>query len=287
MKPLLPILALLLVLVGCQPQTGSDRPVVTVSIEPQKYLLEQIVGDKVEVKTLMASGGNPETYEPTFTHLMNVDNSLAYFRVGGLGFEEAILGKIQEANPDLKIYDTSKGIKPVMGTHYHGDALHVETEPDPHTWSSVKNARVIIRNMVEAMKSVDPDNSKYYQKNYERFDQTLDSLDKVYSARLLPHKNEAFLVWHPSLSYFARDYGLEQIAVGQEAKESSVRDLQDAIDHAVDHRARVFFFQKEYDSRQAEAVNEKVGGRRVDINPLSPDWLGEMDRIVNALTDGK
>ena len=59
-------------------------------------------------------------------------------------------------------------------------------------------------------------------------------------------------VWHPSLSYFARDYGLEQISLGTEGKEMSAKSLTEAIDKARDKGVGVFFFQKEYDSRQAE-----------------------------------
>ena len=86
---------------------------------------------------------------------------------------------------------------------------------------------------------------------------------------LASKKGTAFLVWHPSLSYFARDYGLLQISVGQEGKEASVQQLQSKIDEAKAHNAEVFFYQKEFDSRQAEVVNEQIGAEMVIINPLN------------------
>ena len=51
----------------------SQKPVVTVSLQPQKYFLEKIVGDKIDVKCLLDSGGNPETYEPSLTHWVNLE----------------------------------------------------------------------------------------------------------------------------------------------------------------------------------------------------------------------
>lgn len=266
---------------GC---TGAppEQKIVTVSIEPQKFMLEQITGDKVQVRCLLSDGANPETYDPSMTHMFNLQHSLGYLRMGNIGFEAALLDKIHESNPDLPIFNTSKGIVPLMGTHGHGGVRHEMV--DPHTWSSVKNARIIAANMYEAMRQIDPENEEYYQRNLERFDSRLDSLDKVLSQQLAPLKGKAFLVWHPSLSYFARDYGLEQIVVGgEEHKEMSVNALRDVINEAREHDATVFFSQRDFDSRQVSAVNEEISARQVRIHPLSYDWEGEMMTIADAL----
>ena len=266
----------------------SQKPVVTVSLQPQKYFLEKIVGDKIDVKCLLASGGNPETYEPSLTHLVNLENSEAYFMIGNLGFETAIIERVKNNNPDLKIYNNSEGVDLLVGTHgecCHHNHLSVEHshDIDPHTWSSVKNARIMAKNMCDAMIEVDKKNAVYYTKNYKHFVSKLDSLDARLTSMLAPKKGTAFLVWHPSLSYFARDYGLLQISVGQEGKEASVQQLQSKIDEAKAHNAGVFFYQKEFDSRQAEVVNEQIGAEMVIINPLNYQWNHEMLIIADAI----
>ena len=266
----------------------SQKPVVTVSLQPQKYFLEKIVGDKIDVKCLLASGGNPETYEPSLTHLVNLENSEAYFMIGNLGFETAIIERVKNNNPDLKIYNNSEGVDLLVGTHgecCHHNHLSGEHshDIDPHTWSSVKNARIMAKNMCDAMIEVDKKNAVYYTKNYKHFVSELDSLDARLTSMLAPKKGTAFLVWHPSLSYFARDYGLLQISVGQEGKEASVQQLQSKIDEAKAHNAGVFFYQKEFDSRQAEVVNEQIGAEMVVINPLNYQWNHEMLIIADAI----
>lgn len=90
-------------------------------------------------------------------------------------------------------------------------------------------------------------------------------------------------MWHPSLSYFARDYGLHQIALSPEGKEMSVEDISRAVETARRDSARVMFFQKDADSRQAQTVNDQIGARVVEINPLDYDWKGEMLNIANAM----
>lgn len=270
-----------MIAVGCGSKV-KERPIVTVSIQPQKFFLEKIVGEKMEVKCLLASGGNPETYEPAITHLVNLEKSEAYFCIGNIGFEAAIIDKVHANNPDLKIYNNSEGIALIVGTHGHSYDGH-SYEVDPHTWSSVKNAKTIATNMYKAIADIDPSNQSYYAKRYDAFMAELDSLDSHISQMLAPKRDAAFLVWHPSLSYFARDYGLHQISIGVEGKESSVQSLQHQIEHAREDSVQVFFFQKGFDSRQAQVINEQIGAEMISINPLNYYWDEEMLSIASAI----
>ncbi len=280
--PIIVTIAAWLGLLAACTATTHDKPIVTVSIEPQKYLLEQITGDRVEVRTLIANGANPETFDPSVNHIMNLAKSIGFLRMGNIGFEAAILDKVHGEHPDLPIFNTSIGVIPVTGTHSHDGVTH--NVIDPHTWTSVKNVKIITKNMLNAMTEIDPSNASYYRTNYEHFAARLDSLDNAFDERLAPHKGEAFMVWHPSLSYFARDYGLEQIPAGSaDSKEMAMGALKDVIDHAADHNVKVFFLQKDLDGRQAEALGAQLDIEKVTVNPLAYDWETEMTAIVDAI----
>lgn len=281
----LPIALLLLgaVLPACN-RNLDNKPTITVSIQPQKYFLEKIAGDKWEVKCLLSNGANPESYDPAMTHLLNLESSKAYFRMGNIPFESAIINKVHNNNPALKIYNNSEGIELITGTHSHGDIKHADA-PDPHTWTSVKNARIIATNMYNAMSDLDPKHKDTYSRNYLKVLESLDSLDSSIDSLLAPKRGESFVVWHPSLSYFARDYGLHQISLSPEGKEASVNMLQEAVDSARTSGARVIFYQKEIDSRQAETANRQIGATMVNINPLSYNWDKEIYNIANAIAE--
>lgn len=274
----------------------QPKPVVSVSIEPERALLEQIAGDRLEVRSLMAKGGNPESYEPSFSHLANLRNSLAYFRMGNLGFESAILEKVMAGNPDLPIYCVSDSICLIAGTHghshshadEHADGHAHETQAyDPHTWTSVKNARIIAANMLRGLKEVDPANADYYTANFIRLTAGLDSLDAALTRKLEPHRGETFVVWHPSLSYFARDYGLHQLSLGDENKEPSVAMTRSLIDSARASGARVMFLQQDFDRSRVQSITDASASgeamRTVTINPLSPRWADELTAIADAI----
>ena len=285
---LLFLVTVTLLLQGCGSK-DSDKLKITVSLEPQRYFLEKIVGDKIEVSCLLAKGGNPESYEPSMNDMMTLEKSAAYLKMGNVGFEQVLADKLKQNNKTLNVYDVSKGIEPIYGTHdccehhHHEGEHHHEGDIDPHTWTSIKNAKVITKNMYDVVIKVDAKNADYYKTNYDKLMASLDSLDNYASEKLASHKGVAFLVWHPSLSYFARDYGLEQITIGQIGKELSAKQLQEQIDNARNHKARVFFFQKEFDSQQASVVNNQIDATMITINPLSYDWETEIRRIVDAI----
>jgi len=273
---MLPLSAL--IATGCSDRRTS-RPIVTVSIPPQKMLLEQIVGDKYDIRCLLSGASDPENYDPSFTNLLNTDKSVAFLCMGNIGFEKAVIGKIHNSSPDLPIFNTSEGVTPITGTHG-------ADETDPHTWTSVVNARIIASNMLRAMTAVDPDSKGLFTENYKRLTHRLDSLDNTLRATLANAPCKSFVVWHPSLSYFARDYGLTQIVVGgMENKEISIPILQENIEKARKSGSQIMFVQKEADSRQAETVSGHIGIRTVEIRPLAYDWEQELIKIADAIAN--
>ena len=82
---------ILLYIGGCSAKSVFDKPVITVSIQPQKYMLEKIAGDKWDIKCLLSNSADPESFDPGMTHLLNLENSKAYFKIGNIPFESAII----------------------------------------------------------------------------------------------------------------------------------------------------------------------------------------------------
>ena len=142
--------AVVLTLSACRRDAVSadERPVVTVSIEPLRYLTEQLAAGRFRVVTMVPRGSSPENYEPSPQQLVDLADSRAYFRVGTLGFERTWMAKFVDNAPDLKVYDTSAGIAPVRSGHRH-DGQAVD-DTDPHTWMSPENVRLIARHICQA-----------------------------------------------------------------------------------------------------------------------------------------
>ena len=63
----------------------------------------------------------------------------------------------------------------------------------------------------------------------------------------------------------------------------SARQLKDIIDHASADSIRVFFFQRQYDARQARTISDAIGSRMVTIDPLAFDWDRQIIQIADEL----
>ncbi len=277
---------------GCRSGESDERPVLVVSIEPQRHTLEQLAGDRYKIVTMMPSGENPETFEPSPVRRMELENAKAYFTTGRLLFED----KLYMADKDTSKYvDTSAGIDLIYGTHSHGGD-HAEAHSDghgdgeehhvadPHVWSSLKNVRIMARNITAALIRIDPENSDEYTGRLKNYDRHLDSLDNSYREKLARVSNKVFFTWHPSLSYFARDYGFNQISVSSESKDISAERLAELLEMAKDNNVKKFIYQGQLDSRHAELIGTSLEVDAIDFNGLEYNWEEELSKVVDGLS---
>lgn len=271
-----------LLLAGCTKNSNQEvKPTIAVSIEPLRNIAEQIAGDDFTVETILDRGANPETFDPSMSRRAAVDKSVAFFTIGAFPFEEKLS---LSAGERIKTTDVSDGIKRVYGTHTHSNGAECHHEADPHTWTSAKNAKIIAENIAGALSELNPDHAVVYKHRLDSLVNVIDALDEKIKLQLADLPSRSFAIWHPSLSYLARDYQLKQISVGQENKEVSPRRLKEILENASSEGIRVFFFQKEFDSRQAMTINEHLGSRLVVIDPLDYDWMKQLQTIADELS---
>lgn len=277
--------ACVLALSACS-RRAADKPVLMVSVEPQRAVLERLVGDEFEVASLLGRGSDPENFEPSMGERLRVDAAEVYFATGVLPFEE----RLRESS-GTRFADTSEGVEFIYGTHSHAGEEHDcdhdghghSGAPDPHYWTSARGAKVIAANMAAVLAKLHPEMADSIRARLTRAVAHYDSLDAALALRLAPVRSRSFAVWHPSLSYFARDYGMRQLTLGAEGKELSARALGEAISRARADSVAVFFYQEAVDSRQAGAMSAGIGSRLVRINPMAYDWEGQLILAADAL----
>ncbi len=272
---------------GCRSGTKEEK-MLSVTIEPQRYFLENIVGDSYKINTIVPAGVSPETYEPTPTMMMKLRESAIYFKVGFLGFENAWADNLAKNNPDVKIVNCSEGIELIYGEHHHatgkseGEDEHVLL-PDPHVWSSPKTARIFSENMYKALVEYDSLREEFYRQNFLALVQRIDRTDSIITRLLADIPSRSFIIYHPALSYLARDYGLKQYSIEFEGKNPSPAQMKALIDIARKEGINVVFVQQGFDMKNAVVVANEIGAKVYRINPLAYEWDKEMIRIARIL----
>ena len=282
MKKLIYILTLFILSACGNTTQKSEKPILTVTLEPLRYFTEAIAGDNYEVVSMVPKGSSPESYDPTPQQLVNLSKSQAYFRIGYIGFEQAWMKKLEANCPNMKVYNTSKGIDLIRDKgHWHGDHFH-EGGVEPHVWNSTQNALIIADNIYQALCELDSTHQVDYQKRLDVLKQTIRQTDANVHT-LLENADSTFLIYHPALSYFARDYGLKQVSIEEGGKEPSPAQLKALIETCRNENVHTIFVQQEFDQRNAQLIANELGVNIVSINPLSYDWVKEMIRIAEAL----
>ena len=282
MKKIIYILTLLILCACTNTPQKNEKPIITVTIEPLRYFTKAIAGDNFQVISMVPKGSSPESYDPTPQQLVNLSQSQAYFRIGYIGFEQAWMDKLEANSPDMKVYDTSVGVDLIRGEgHWHGDHYH-EGGVEPHIWNSTQNALIIAENIYKALCELDAAHQADYQKRLDVLKETIRQTDENVKA-FLKNADKTFLIYHPALSYFARDYELKQISMEEGGKEPSPAQLKALIETCRKEKIHTIFVQQEFDQRNAQLIANELGINIVSINPLSYDWAEEMVRVAKAL----
>ena len=270
---------------SCTNQQKSIEPTLTVTIEPLRYFTETIVGDKFQVVSMVPDGTSPETYDPTPQQLVALTKSSAYLRIGHIGFEQSWIKKLQENTPNLPFYDTSVGIDLIHATCSHSDNNigHHHNGIEPHTWNSTRNACIIADNIYQAVSELDPNNATFYKNRLDSLKQIINQTNTEVQ-KLLATADTTFLIYHPALTYFARDYGLTQISIEEAGKEPSPSHLQQLIKTCQKNGTKIIFVQKEFDVHNAQMIAKEIGVEVVPINPLNYHWQEEMILIAKSLS---
>ena len=274
-------------LIGC-----ADRKIVVenraiVTIAPLKPLVEAILDDDFEVSVLVPQGASPETFEPTPKQLSEVESARFVFGTGLLEFEQELLHRIAR---NEQIINLSQGIELIAGTcshahHAHANYSHSHAHGiDPHIWCSPKSIGKMAENMYSAIAREMPD-SVNYDKNYTTLCIKLLEFDEEIAELCRQSKCSTFVIYHPALTYLARDYGLTQVAVEHDGKEPSAKHLAKIIEQARAEEVKHIFYQSEFPASSVEVICQDIGATAVEINPLKEDIFENIRHIVTLITE--
>ena len=285
------ILAIFTILLffGC-----SERKIVidnraVVSIAPLKPLVKNILGEDFEVSVLVPQGASPETFEPTPKQLREVESARFVFGTGLLEFEQELLHRIAR---NEQIINLSQGVELVAGTcshaHtaecHHAHHSHHTHGIDPHIWCSPKSLGKMAENTYQAIAREMPDSAKYAER-YTTLCIKLLELDEEVAEMCRQSPRSTFFIYHPALTYLARDYGLTQVAVENEGKEPSAKHLANIIEQARNEGIKHIFYQSEFPASSVEIICKDINATAVEINPLDENVFENIRHIVTLITE--
>ena len=261
---------------GCTSRRQADGELLYVSILPLRSLVQGIVGDDFDIEV-----ASPETFEPTPRQFVGLNKARMVFNVGLIDFETTLLAKIED---QAKVVNLSRGIELIAGTCSHGSHGHTHTHGiDPHVWTSPRALQKMAENAYEAIREAYPDSVKY-ETNYRLLQQELKALDERTAARIAASDVEYFIIYHPALTYYARDYGLRQIAIEADGKEPSAKQLTQLIRQAREDGVRRILYQSQFPASAVEVIARDIDAEYAEVDPLREDVIANIEEITGIIT---
>lgn len=278
-----------LLLAVCCLVYGYAKPIVSVSVPPQAYFVQQIAGDSVEINVIIPPNVDEHNFDIKPQTMQSLEKSSVYFTTG-LEIEKILLQKLKDYKGiNVVSLNEDESMSHSHDTHEHHDHDHDAHEHshdnDPHVWLNPKLVAVQAEKITEALIKVEPKNSKLYADNLRTFLDRIQKLDSDIKDDLADIKHREFIVYHPSLGHFAEAYAFKQIPIEINGKEPKPKDMQGLIEYAKKERIGIILIQPGFADSLARQIARECGAEVVVINHLSQDWEQEMRKIAKVLAE--
>ena len=288
---------------GCSmigsPRENSTKMKILVTVLPEAGYIQAIGGDRVEVFVAVPPGADPHTFEPSARDMVKFSDADIYFTLGKgmLPLEDNLVSRLSSMNPRMAVAETTPGIELLLGSDEHGEGTREENQtlgagytgnshevPDPHIWVSLKNTPVIVNHIYDALTRIDPANAPYYQANRDTLLANISQMDNEVSKVLEKTPRKKFIASHASWGYFARDYGMTQVVIGQPGKEATSKDIETLIRTAREEGITIIVTEPQYSRKAADMISDAINGSVVMVDPLAPVMPQELQRLAHVLS---
>ncbi|HVO72379.1 MAG TPA: metal ABC transporter substrate-binding protein [Ignavibacteriaceae bacterium] len=174
-------------------------------------LVKQVGGEKVTVDYLCRGDQDPHFLEVLPSYMLKIRKADIMFEIG-LGLELWAPQLIDGSrNSNLKLIDLSSGINKKDVPAGKIDASQGDIHPygNPHYWLDPNNAKIMAKEILDALADADADNFNYYNSNYEKFISRLDEKIKQWESLMSKVKGKPVIFFHASWVYFADHFGIK------------------------------------------------------------------------------
>jgi zinc transport system substrate-binding protein len=258
------------ILAGCMISSGAaagERLTAFVSIPPQKYLVERVGGDRVQVHVMLKPGQAPETYDPAPRQMAQLATAQIYFRIG-VPFERRWIKTIAGQNPGLQVVEC---------------CAQMVRDGDPHTWVDPNNARAMAAQIKEVLSRRLPEGATSIAANYAALAADLEQLDRDILTILNNRRTDYFIVSHSGWRYFADAYGLRQLALDDNGREKGPRGLADLVTLARREGIRTVFIQAQHPTGAAYTLARELDAAAVTIDNLAEDYIDNLYQVSKLI----
>lgn len=266
----IPSLFLLACLAGAGQAHAAPLKVVA-SFSILGDFVSEVGGERVALTVIAGPGQDAHVYEPRPADVAAV-SAADLVVVNGLHFE-GFLGRLIKAGagkaPVVALSEGAALLPAQAGgdhVHAHGDAAaHAEDDGhyDPHAWQAVPNAQIYVRNLAQALCSVDAAGCDDYRARAQAYVERLGAVDAELRAALgsLPPQRRTVLTAHAAFRYFGHAYGLTFLSPAglSTDAEATAADMRRLVEQLRRQQVAGIFLEQNANPRLVQRLASETG----------------------------
>ncbi len=214
-------------------------------------------GGEAIVVTILPAGANPHTFELAPQAVKELEGARVIFMIGH-GFDDWVKA-IGESLPKTKTFTVDSGIN-----------LLKSGAEDPHYWLSIANAKIIAKNIAQALSELEPEKKDQFQSNLDRYIRQLDETDRSIRKMFSGLSARKIITFHDGWRYFANDYGLEVVGTveSSQGSEPTAKRLAHLGDVIREQKIKILFSEPAVSKTVAESVAKDFHLRLYELDPM-------------------
>ncbi|WP_227870632.1 metal ABC transporter solute-binding protein, Zn/Mn family [Orrella marina] len=259
--------------------TRPDPLKVVASFSILADMVEQVGGSQVQVHSLVGRDADAHVFNPTPKDTRELAQADLVV-INGLGFEGWLERLVKASGFKGPVVVASEGIEALDGEEdhdrdhhehhgHHNDHdnrhLHDHGPIDPHAWQSLRNAKVYVANIRDALIEARPQAREELTARAASYIVEIEALDQQLTAALavIPENKRKALISHDAFGYLAHDYGIEFLPVQgwSTGREASASDVASLIRQVRDGKVQAYFIENMSDARVLQRIADETGAR--------------------------
>lgn len=278
MKNVFLLAALSLTVLSCKVKTQNDPKNIKIvcSTTIIRDCVQQIVGDSVEVVSLMGPGIDPHSYKARPSDIQTL-RSATVIVYNGLHLEGKMAGIFEKLGKTRSVFAVSGSIPreklivtdPAAGTN------------DPHIWFDPGTWNQGLGGVVRNLGEKYPARKAAFLASFERFKRSTAVLQQELSDSLatIPPAQRVLITSHDAFHYFGRAFGIPVKALQgiSTTQEPGVRDVVNLVNFIVDNKIRSIFVEHSVSPKAIRSVIESCARKGWNVRiggTLYSDALG-------------
>lgn len=276
MKRLFLFLTLTFITVSCTETKNDNRPHIVCTTSIIGDVVQNLVGDTIQVTSLMGPGVDPHLYKATQGDIEALTSAdvVVYNGLHLEGKMGEIFEKLGKSKPTFAISDGIPSKYLINSTDFQG-------AEDPHIWFDVtvwvrgvnNLSKKLQETFPEYADSIEVNRQNYAKELYYLHGRVVDQLNSI------PTDQRIMITAHDAFKYFGKQYGMEVRGLQgiSTTAEYGLQDVSELVKYITEKKVKAIFVESSVPKKSIEAVIEgcRESGHDVKLGgELYSDALG-------------